>query len=174
CGTAGADDAGVLCSAVRDPADIEDLADAFELAARIGRYGAGAATAVAALFDAGDDFVGIKALRSQCGCEIDAAAQDVGVAGGILAADGLAAVEAGVASVAQDGDLGGGPGGARVQHRENGPELARVEHHAHVAPGKGNAVAAVDGAQVAGRVGVEVMPVRIGGDAGHAPHDQCG
>src|SRR5690606_10105591 len=63
CGTAGADDAGVLCSAVRDPADIEDLADAFELAARIGRYGAGAATAVAALFDAGDDFVGIKALR---------------------------------------------------------------------------------------------------------------
>ena len=59
-----------------------------------------------------------------------------------------------------------------LQQAKYRPSRTGVGHQAHVAPGQGDAVAAIHRAQVPGRVCVEEMPMTIGRHGGHAAHDQ--
>ena len=84
----------------------------------------------------------------------------------------VAAVEQRPLAVAQHRDLRAAVSAAvLVEHAKHRPVRAGIGHLRHVAPGQRNAVAAIHRAQVAGRIRIEEMPVRIGRDLRHAAHD---
>ena len=58
-----------------------------------------------------------------------------------------------------------------AEHAEYRPLRARIAGLRHVAPGQRNTVTAIHRTQVAGRIGIEEMPVGVGGDFGHPAHD---
>ncbi len=51
---------------------------------------------------------------------------------------------------------------------------ARIADLRQVAPGEGDTVAAIDGPQISGWIGIEEMPVGIGRYFRHTPHDDGG
>ena len=103
-GTAGAalaNDGRVGGRTLFDPANIQDLADALKLLARFRGNRGGAATTVAARFDHVDRAFGVDVLCHERGRKIDAGAQDVWIACGILAAYRLAAIQSLVIAASQ-------------------------------------------------------------------------
>ena len=85
--TAWADNGRVFLGALSDPANIENLADAFQLAGCFVRDRAGTAIAIAALLNCLDSLLRFNILRAQGRREIYAGAQNMWVSSGVRAAN---------------------------------------------------------------------------------------
>ena len=90
----------------------------------------------------------------------------------VLATYGFTAIQALVVAIAQNRDLRRGFFRPAVQHFENRPVLAGIQHHAHVSPGQWNAIASIYGTQVARRIRVKIVPMPVRRNARHASHYQ--
>ena len=97
-----ADDTGFFSGAIFNPANVEDLADAFDFLTCLSRNAGYATAAVTAGFDLFDDIIRVEALRLQRGRQVDASAHDMHVSGRVPLAYGLTAIESCVITIAKD------------------------------------------------------------------------
>ena len=85
--TAWADNGRVFFDTLSDPANIENLADAFQLASCFVRDWAGTAVAVAAFLNCLNGFLRLNVLCAQGRREVYAGAQNMWVSSGVRAAN---------------------------------------------------------------------------------------
>ena len=161
-------------AAFRNPANIKDAADALQAVPwlrpgfRRCRHRRCSWLSIAI-----DRLRGIDVLCPECGRQVDAGAQHMRIACGVACVRTDWQVYKRLSSPLRSTEICADGLVLRLLNmRKYGPVLAGVRDHRHVAPGEGNAVAAIHGAQIARRVGIEVMPVRIRANAGHAAHYQ--
>ena len=174
-GAARADDARRLLQRLGNPADVEHLGGGADRDGRLVRHARLAVVAQAGLRDAVDQPVGVGRARAQRRHHVHPHGEHVRVARHVLGLARVAHVQQELVALAQHRDLRAAVRPAlAIEHAEHGPVRAGVGDLRHVAPGQRDAVAPVHGAQVARRIGVEEVPVRIRRHLGHAPHHHGG